>query len=643
MKTNIKLIYDFFKKYPKHKGKVSVKSRFGCYPIKECEITAKNSEVFFVETCSGKKIKGSPDHLLLTKNLKWEKIKNLNLGDILFSEDGVEKINRIGLLPYREDLYDLEVGDVHEFYANGIVSHNSSILEAVYFALTGKAYRKINKGDLINTKNKKDCLVTLCFNIREDCYVVKRGIKPNLFEIYKNNEPLDESSHVRDFQEVLNNLTGINESAIEQIIIISNRFYKPFLELPAAQKRTFIENIFGLHLFSEMNDSLKQRISTIKQKDVLLNKDIERIDSNVKILSETKQEDPEDYHSIIEELEKSNTNIEVEISGLEKKQKELKESRKKLEDILVNKNEIVKKKIKCETELESLDNKIKFYQNNETCPTCKQNIDKAAIQDQLVEFNKEIDLWVERKILVNKKLTKLNEVETKLSGVKQELNSLELSIGKLRQTIINNNQLILNNKRFMLKQNEISVDNTNKILGLKTEKESKLQDILDLTRERKNVTVVQSLISDSGIKKFIFSKYVPILNKHLNDYLEILDSKYRLVFDDEMNEKIVAIGYDKLEYGSFSAGEKQRCDLALLFSFLEIAKMKNNLSCNLLFCDEMFADLDQEGVNGLSNIFGLLKEKGYSVNLITHDDKIKDLGDRSMEARKKVFSGLVEV
>ena len=518
----------------------------------------------------------------------------------------------------------------------------SCVLESVYFALTGKAYRKVNKGELVNTKNKKDCLVTLSFNIRDDCYVVKRGIKPNIFEIYKNNVPIDESSHVKDFQEILNNITGINENAIEQIIIISNRFYKPFLELPAAQKRSFIENIFGLHMFSDMNDNLKQRITTIKQKDILLNKDIERLDSNVKLLSETKQEDIEDYQSVIDELEKSNESIEREISGLQNKQKELKEQKTKLEEYLVNKDEFVKKKLKCEAKIETLEKNISFYNDNDICPTCKQDINDVVKLEQTNEFKEELGLWSDRLKLLQGKLLKLNATEMKYNQVKQDISSIEMTIGKSKQNIINNNQLILNNKKFLLKQNEISVDNSNKILSLKNEKESKLQEILDLTKEKKNVTIVQSLISDSGIKKFIFGKYVPILNKHLNDYLETLDSKYSLVFDEEMNEKILASGYSNLEYGSFSAGEKQRCDLALLFSFLEIAKMKNNLNCNLLFCDEMFADLDQEGINGLNNIFNLLKKKGYSVNLITHDDKIKDLADRTIVAKKKVFSELVE-
>jgi len=518
----------------------------------------------------------------------------------------------------------------------------SSVLEAIYFCLTGKPYRNVNKKELINTKNKKDCLVELSFTVREDNYLVKRGINPNIFEIIKNGNPLDESSHVKDFQVVLNNITGINESAIEQIIIISNRFYKPFLELPAAQKRSFIENIFGLHLFSEMNENLKQRLTSLKQNELLINKDIEKIDSNIQLLSETKQEDNVDYEPIILGLEKNNKGIEKEISDLEEKKKVLLGEKQKLESLIVNKNDYIKKRVKCENEIERAEEDVEFYRLHDECPTCKQDIEESVKEKQISECVNGINLWKERKVLVDTKISKIEKVEKKINELRQEILTIDSSISKLQYCIINNNNMILLNKKLSIKQKEIVVDNSNRILGLKKDKESKLSQIVSISNEKKNVSVVQSLISDNGIKRYVFSKYTPMLNKYLDEYLELLDSKYRLIFNEEMEETIVAKGYDKLNYGSFSAGEKQRCDLALLFSFLEIAKMKNNLSCNLLFCDEMFADLDQDGVNGLSNIFGLLKDKGYSINLITHDDKIKDLADISIRAEKKIFSELIE-
>jgi len=523
----------------------------------------------------------------------------------------------------------------------------SSILDAIYFGLIGKPYRNVNKNKLINTKNKKDCLVELCFEVGGCSYLVKRGIKPNLFEIYKDEELINEDSHVRDYQAVLENITGLNDSTIEQLLIISNRFYKPFLTLSASDKREFVETMFGIKLLSTMNDSLKIRVNTLKQEELLIQKDIEKIDSNI-LLLEThvkNQESVIDKATIEQSIFDSETKIE-ELKGEANSKTEevevLKNSKKELELKISNKSEYTKKKILCEEKIRTLQKEIKFFESNDSCPTCEQQIDSTFKSDRLDSDSVEIEKWIERKTTLENKLEKFKLVEDSISKLVSQINSLQMEISSINIKMKNEQEKIIGLKKQSIKQMSVDLDNDNKILSLRDEKNRKLEDGLKISNDKKNVMLVQKLISDKGLRKYLVGKYIPMFNQYLNDYLQMLSAKYQIIFDDEFNEKIVSSTHDDLDYGSFSSGEKQRCDLAIMFAFLQLSKIKNNMTSNLLCCDELFVDLDEEGVVGLSNVFDLMKNNGYCVLLITHDEKIKGLGDRNYVVKKNKFSVIEE-
>lgn len=520
--------------------------------------------------------------------------------------------------------------------------------DALFFVLTGKPYRNINKADLVNTTNKKNCLVELYFeNIKN--YKVVRGIKPNIFEIYCSSNTtftkedlIDQDSHSKEYQQVLEDITRFTEFTIKQVLILSNNFYTPFLRLKASDKREFIETILGITLFSDMNENIKKRLVTLKQEEGFVEKDIERINSNIKIIKEFIDKSTSDSEQYKLEIENNINNelkeiekIKIVIESKEQEKINIKEKRQELRKYLDYRDKVYSKLDRVETDIKKINKDINFYETNESCPTCKQKINQDDIVVKLKQSLKELD---EEREVFKKKADIISKAENKDSEYQGEITQIQIGINKLEAEINYKVEKINEYKKSLNKLNEVSNDNESKLISLNGELNDKTETKLNLTKEKKNVTIVQKMLGDKFIKKFVMGKYLPVLNQYVNYYLDILDAKYKLIINDELDVKIIARGYEDLSEGSFSAGETQRCNLALIFSFLELAKMKNNINCNLLICDELFGDLDVDGINGLDRIFTLLKGKDYAITMITHDDKIKELADVTYKVSKQKFS-----
>lgn len=552
------------------------------------------------------------------------------------------KINSLSfknILSYGNSLttidFDNSIVGITGFNGHG----KSTILVALYFALTGKQLRKINKGELINNTNKKGCYVELNFTNKNNNFTVKRGIKPDLFEIYKNNELVPEDKHIKDYQLVLESITNLTPKIIEQILIISNKFYQPFFKLNASDKRKFTETIFGIDVIAEMSDNVKVRLSSVKEQELTVIKDLERVESNITLLNESHvkvidveiyKEDIKHYQDVINSHK---LDIEVLISEIDKHLKVKGELELKLNEY----KEYEKKHFKCELKLKELNKSI----NNLTdiCQSCNQKIPNFNKKEKEKQLQGEIELWEGRINKLNSMLKKVelikerfNTVTDNVSKLKEKKYKLELEINKLENDIINHKKQINN-------QLKVESDNENKIKQLKESKKQLTVTKVNVTNEKNNLVTLQKLLSEKGIRNYIFNKYLNILNNTSNYYLEIFNSNLRVKFDGEFNE-VIYDGNSKISYGSLSSGESQRLDLALMFSFLEIAKTKNSVNCNLLAFDEMFSDLDEIGITGLNMIFNKIKREGGSVLLITHDDRIKSLTDKSYVAIKNRFSKL---
>lgn len=516
----------------------------------------------------------------------------------------------------------------------------STLADAIFFVLTGKVYRNTNKTKLVNTFNKKDCLVQLVFDVGNNSYLVKRGIKPNIFEIYKNDVLLDEDSSVHDYQSRLEMITGLTPKIIEQILIISNRFYKPFLELSASEKRTFTETIFDIDVLSDVSTNLKHRLASVKEKELILSKDIERILSNMEMLesNNSKLIDVEQTeHDIVahrKEIEENKKQIEY----LYMEQERLLESKRELQDKLKNYDKAIEKRYTCNSNIKSISNQLNKV--TDICPTCNQKIKGFNKEEKVAQLKSDLELWQGRFKKIDNLLESLKQYKDAIDDVDRDGNKLQFAKNKLESDNSLLTEKINHSRKSIEQQNKIDKDNNEKYKKLKTEKSQIATEKASVTKEKNNITVLQKLLSEKGLRKYIFNKHIAILNKHVNDNLKMLSAKYQIKFDDEFNESIIAGGYDDLKYGNLSAGEKQRLDLSLVFAFLEIARMKNNVNSNLLVCDEMFGDLDYDGMEGIRLLFAKLKNDSNCVTVITHEDRIKELAESSYTVEKKKFSKL---
>ena len=266
MKLNIsiKKLYDVLKQHPELLNLVTIETRFGYLPIEACDITAKNSEVIEVETESGKKIGGSPDHLLLSNNIEWVKIKDLSLSNILFSKNGVEKIKKIKRLKQKEDLYDIQVKNKHEYYANDIVSHNSTICQSIHYAIFGESIgNKVKKTNLVNKANKKNMEVSLEFEKDGIEYVIERGRSPEYLRFLVNGEDLAQGEN-KDTQEDINKVIGMSSDLFCQTSLLTAST-QTFMEMNAAGQREIIEQLLGVQILSDKAEKLKEKVKEVKQ------------------------------------------------------------------------------------------------------------------------------------------------------------------------------------------------------------------------------------------------------------------------------------------------------------------------------------------------------------------------------------------
>ena len=528
----------------------------------------------------------------------------------------------------------------------------SSAIGAVTYVLTGKPYRNINKAQLVNSINKKGLLVELFFTSGSHEYMIRRGIKPNIFEIYKDNKLLDQSAKVVDYQKVLDDIIKIDLKTLKQSIIMSNKCYKPFLEMTKAEKRFYVEEILNIKMFSIMSDKVKILNRQAKSEFSFFEKDIERIDSNVVIIKEMKekyaQQNEVRVNEILKEITKSEKHIKDasnQISTSEIKIDELQEKYDKHKDKFDVYKNIEKKIYQQENEIKRVEKDIAFLSSNDQCNSCHQSITAeykksmvAGYQANIKNIDWTINMLKTKKDKIAIVIYKLNKLEEHINRLKSErllcdrvINSEESNIRKYKKEI---NALQIQHT-IPFGDNEIQLLADKKKISKK------------INKTQKNIqyyTILLKLLADDGIKRYIVKKYLNVFNNYVNKYLDLLHTSYRMEFNDEFEERIIANGYEKLQYGSFSGGERQRLDLAILFTFLELAKNRNSVNCNVLFLDEM-ADiaLDAEGISGMFKILTHLKQSGYTIFIISHTEGVKDYCDVVYEAQKKTFSNLVEI
>jgi len=504
----------------------------------------------------------------------------------------------------------------------------STILDALTFSLFNKPFRDINKGQLVNSINQKNCLVEIEFDIGPIQYKVVRGMKPNIFEIYQNGNLINQDAASKDYQSVLEQqILKLNYKTFTQVVILGSASFIPFMQLPSGQRREVIEDILDIKVFSVMNNILKEKMAETKE-------DISGIDTEIRIITEKAKA----QKSLIDSLQHSkdqNTKvitdkIQANINEISDKTHLVDLLNKDVEELnlqLANKIDVDKNLDLCKANMNKLQQKmaqadehISFFSSNETCPSCEQGIQhdhKSKIINKISHDKQEL----------NNGMSTLNSAYTKLSQDLQDKQELLKQIQDKNISISTEisamNLLLKANKEFEKEISELSVQGDidtekEKIKELANEALEKNNVKMELVKQKNLQDIASVLLRDTGIKTTIIREYLPAMNKLINMYLSAMDFFVKFELDESFNEIIKSRFRDEFTYASFSEGEKMRIDLAILFTWRQIAKMKNSVNTNLLILDEIFdSSLDVAGTDYFLSVMDQLGENS-NVFVISH-------------------------
>ena len=532
----------------------------------------------------------------------------------------------------------------------------STILDALSFVLYGKPFRKINKPQLINTINGKNCVVEVEFDVGKKKYKVIRGIKPNIFEIYHNGEMINQSADVKDYQELLEKtILKLNHKSFNQIVILGSASFVPFMQLPAAHRREIIEDLLDIQIFSVMNSLLKDKIATnkttITDNKYKLEMVVDKIDIHKKHLEAQKVDNTQLIADKQSKITKLANDVTVIKKNVEAFNKEIEELRTKL----INKDKLSAKQSKLQTLQRQIGERVKkttkeieFFTDNDTCPTCNQDISQEFKDNMIGDRTNQQTQLVDG----------LNKLQEELSIVvesMQEFAEINDSIVELNKNVaVSNNNAKFSNEAIQELQIEVTAlqEKTMNIENNSAEIKTLLEDQkalglakIELEDEKSVYDVASVLLKDSGIKTKIIKQYIPVINKLINKYLASMDFFVNFELDENFEEKIKSRFRDEFSYASFSEGEKARLDLALLFTWRSIAKLRNSASTNLLILDEVFdGSLDNTGNDELLGILQALTQ-GNNVFVISHKtDAYLDKFEKVLKFEKhKNFSRIAEV
>ncbi|MDP7368188.1 MAG: AAA family ATPase [Candidatus Pacebacteria bacterium] len=512
-------------------------------------------------------------------------------------------------------------------------SGKSTILDALTFGLFGKPFRNINKPQLVNAINERGLLVEIDFSIGKKSYTVRRGVKPNVFEIFQNGKMFDQTANVRDYQDYLERvILKLNYKSFTQIVLLGNSSFEPFMQLKLSDRRAIVEDLLDIQIFSTMNGILKQKNSELKT--------ILQDNENQKELDETKIKLQQEY---IERLHQDNKSIifdktqdienfkeqkKYSVDALNSLQKQILSLNEKmlLEDGVQKKtSEFGTLQNKIDIKLTQEQKELKFYETNSTCSQCKQSIDDVFKKERIIDISKGID---EKKDGLDKIVSEIDILEQqleefrsigrdigeknkKLAGIESKIQSFDSTIERTQKEI-----------EKLQEKKQLDSVGENTLQSLQEDLRTLEEQYQGLCGTKQIYEYANELLKDSGIKTKIIRQYVPIINKYVNKYLNELDFLINFSIDENFSETIRSQYRDEFTYASFSEGEKMRIDLALLFTWRMVAKLKNSVNTNLLILDEVFdSSLDAEGTDAFLKIINTL-DADTNVFVISHKGEI---------------------
>jgi DNA repair exonuclease SbcCD ATPase subunit len=513
----------------------------------------------------------------------------------------------------------------------------STILDALCFSLFGKPFRNINKGQLVNSINGKGCVVEVEFDINGKEYKIIRGIKPNVFEIWLDGEMINQDAASRDYQKILEQqILKLNYKTFTQVVILGSASFVPFMQLPTTQRREVIEDILDIRIFSTMNQLLKEKVQETKDAIATIENEIStaktKVDAQTQLIKTITEAKTSAIESIETKISANSTEIlscESEISTILEEINTLKTSINDKETIAEDIDKAKSIRSKLLQKIETCEHNTEFFSEHDVCPSCSQDIPEEYKEGIIKDLNS--------KLLDNN--TKIGELETILSNLNAKLSKINEVVGQITDKNIElstrNSTVTLLNKQIKELEAEtqrVKSDTTNldeekgKLKELATEAITKIHTKTTLQEQRNLEEVANILLKDTGIKTAIIREYLPIMNKLINKYLQAMDAYIHFELDEAFNESVKSRFRDDFTYASFSEGEKMRIDLAILFTWRQIAKMKNSVNTNLLLLDEIFdSSLDTAGTDYFLN---LMNQFGDNTNIFVISHKGDQLFDK---------------
>ena len=516
----------------------------------------------------------------------------------------------------------------------------STILDAISFVLFGKPFRKINKPQLLNSITQKGLVVEVEFSIGKNEYKIIRGIKPGIFQVFQNDVLLNQSAEMKDYQEILEKqILKVNHKSFCQVVILGSATFQPFMQLSAWQRREIIEDLLDLQIFTTMNNLLKNKLMLNNE---LLNQCLSNrklIEEKIKLIKQHLLELQNNNEQLIEEKQQRISETDVQIEKLNIEYWDLENKRKELEQSVEEEPKITKK-VKQLSELKHqiqakralIDKDINFFKKHENCPTCTQaissNFREITVESKTREIetiDNGLDQLIKQYEELNTRLNQIMEIRDQINTQKMDIHKVKTKINSL---IEYRSTLETEIKKIVVKKADIE---DNRISDLETELREIESKHNDLSEDKNVLGAAGSLLKDGGIKARIIKQYVPVINKLINKYLSSMDFFVQFELNEEFNETIKSRFRDNFSYSSFSEGEKMRINLAILFTWRAVAKLRNSVSTNLLIMDEVFdSSLDSNGTEEFLKILN-------NLTLDTNTFIISHKGDQLFDKFGKVI------
>ena len=494
----------------------------------------------------------------------------------------------------------------------------STILDAVCFGLFGKPFRKINKPQLVNSINRKGMLIELEFKIGSREYLIRRGQKPSVFEILQDGNIINQNSEAREYQDYLeSNILKLNFKSFQQIVILGSASFTPFMQLPASHRREIIEDLLDIQIFSTMNSLLKDKITlnrtSLYQVDYEIKGAAEKIELYKKHIESLKQNNDEIIAQKQLQLEELGTQIDFANSGIVGIQAKIETLNQSIEDydkVFSRSNKVAQLTRQLDNKLERIKKELDFFYESGDCPTCRQGIAHQHRSEIVEKNHKQVSEIEEGKqkiqteaAAIEARLNEIAEVNKQISALNREVTDINIQI-KMWTSLCES----IRKEIASLQTNNTQINtNTEELKVLKEQLKAAIQSKEELVSEKAVLDVASVLLKDSGVKTKIIKQYIPVINKLVNKYLAAMDFFVAFELNENFEETIKSRHRDDFCYESFSEGEKMRIDLALLFTWRAVSKLRNSASTNLLIMDEVFdSSLDNNGTEEFLKIISTL-------------------------------------